>query len=313
MWLEPERAHPAAELRQERGLCVLRTLAHLGCGQFPHLHPLCFPGGSQSTMRLVLADLERDALIVRSRWSIAPRTARSNVWTITSDGLRFLYAHEAVSTTYPLLDLGRPGTAQEAAAWQARLYIRTVVTRLILEVRQFPLVAFMSIIAADLTSPAPLGAPRTDPDALLSVVWSPAIRQRMEWLPWELPAPDQPLTYAWYVVRDELLALLDAILDLAMCEQTIPVFVCQSATQREHIAARLARSELPAARLTTVELLAEAPLILAPPDRVPADDRSAGDLLQFRRSPWWNGAGTACTFAPTPDEQRWLARVVPSV
>ena len=224
-------------------------------------------------------------MIVRSRWSIAPRTARSNVWTITSDGLRFLYAHEAVSTTYPLLDLGRPGTAQEAAAWQARLYIRTVVTRLILEVRQFPLVAFMSIIAADLTSPAPLGAPRTDPDALLSVVWSPAIRQRMEWLPWELPAPDQPLTYAWYVVRDEFARIARRHPRPRVCEQTIPVFVCQSETQREHIAARLARSELPAARVTTVELLAEAPLILAPPDRVPADDRSAGDLLQLRRSP----------------------------
>ena len=287
MWMDLAVPQPPTTLRLQRGLCVLRTLAHLGCGHFGHLHTICFPGGSQSTMRLVLHDLERVHYILRSQWRLTHDNERGSVWTITRDGLAFLAQREDLPPTRPLLDLGRPSTRHESAAWQARLQIRTVLARLILEVRQYPLVAWLSIVAGDLTSAAPFGAPRIDPDALVSVVWHPPLRQGPDWLPWETPAPSRPVTYAMYVLHEESVPVLDAMLARAADEQTVPVLMCCSDAQRLQLLERVAA--LPAVRLTTHHALGSA----------------------FAES-WWDRTGQSCSLELTPEEQLRAAGLIPS-
>ena len=58
MWLEPERAHPAADCARSVACACCAPWRTWAVVNFRISIRFCFPGGSQSTMRLVLADLD---------------------------------------------------------------------------------------------------------------------------------------------------------------------------------------------------------------------------------------------------------------
>jgi hypothetical protein len=80
-------------------------------------------------------------------------------------------------------------TALEHKEYRIQLTVRSLVVQLILEVRQTPHLASLTL-ALPQDAPPRLGTfhGALPPDAVLSIVWYPARVQPADWLPWLQPA-----------------------------------------------------------------------------------------------------------------------------
>jgi hypothetical protein len=223
---------------------IVSTLAHLGCASFEQLHALCFPNAVLATARLKLNTLIDGGVIMHSPWRLPSRSRHSgHVWTITQQGLDML-ERAGTRTAASIPDMGRPSTGREYEEWRVRLLVRTFVVRLILEARQDPLCANLSVTFL-LAHPTPLGPLyAAQPDALLSVRWEPAAVQAPDWLPWCGAAAHDAAAarYRIYVERQGNVASLDQLIERSVDQPAPGVpLVLMTTADRQRIAFDLLR------------------------------------------------------------------------
>jgi len=190
----------------KRDVAILSTLAQFHCATVVQLHALCFPYHTLATARTTLFYLAEAHFIARSTWRLRGRSQeRGQVWILTAKGHDLLQRYAPYVPSLARIDLGRPSTALEHEEWRVRIWIRTLLVRLLVHARQKP---FLHSLAVQLpgnagwpTSCAQLAPP--EPDAFISVVWHPAERQSTDWLPWLAPRPlaDTMIHYPIFVER----------------------------------------------------------------------------------------------------------------
>lgn len=182
----------------KRDIAVLSTLAHVHYGTIQQLHALCFPNYALATTRMSLHYLEAAGLVTHSTWRLrrgryiaGPEIGceRGQVWILTARGWYLLQQYTTNVPPFMSVDLARPSTAIEHEEWRVRLDVRFLLMRLVLEARDRALLNDVEIIL-----PGGAGWPEgwqyascPQPDALISVLWSPTVCQPYDWLPWIAP------------------------------------------------------------------------------------------------------------------------------
>jgi len=212
------------------------------------------------------------------------------VWLLGAKGHDLLQRYIPHVPPQARLDLARPSTALEHEEWRVRLHLRTLLLRLVLEARRAPLLQALEIQLPRTRSwPTAWGqAPQSEPDALVSVVWSPATSQRDDWLPWlpSRPVPTGAIHYPIYLERTHALSELAELLPIWAATwpepRHIPVVVLRD-DDRYTVACRELANLQPAAPvcLTTWTAL----------------DAGIGHDL------WWNARDAADTSQPLLDQQ----------
>ncbi len=193
---------PAFAVRLKRDLAVLTTLAHLGCADFHHLHALCFPTCVAATARVALANLVAAGCLTHSRWMLKrANRGGGQVWTMTPKGRERLHRYVPLPDTVPEIDLGRPSTALEYDAWQARMDACSLIVALILEARRTGFLAGLCVTLA-CTWPNVFDGRPAEPDGRLAIAWhEPAVKPR-DWLPWPAHTTVEPgVPYTIYLDR----------------------------------------------------------------------------------------------------------------
>ena len=190
------------EARLKRDLAVLKTLAHLGCTTFQHLHALCFPGCVAATARGALAHLCAADAITHTRWMLRhTNQQRGQIWALTTKGFDLLRRYEALPPTMLDIDLGRPSTAVEHDEWRVRMDVRTLIVALIVQARR---AAFLTQLRMTLPHTWPTAFGREcRPDAVLHIVWQAPSMKHSDWLPWPeaMSVRAQPIHYPIYLDR----------------------------------------------------------------------------------------------------------------
>ncbi len=183
----------------KRDVAILSTLAHLHCGTVQHLHALCFPHRALATVRTSLHYLAAAGFVAQSTWQTRRVSRergqdisreRGQIWMLTPKGHDLLQQHILDAPPLAWIDLARPSTAIEHEEWHVQLDVRTLLVRLLLEARCTALLNYV-----ELYLPGGIGWPWPwrcaacpQPDALISILWHPAICQSVDWLPWVAPA-----------------------------------------------------------------------------------------------------------------------------
>lgn len=210
------QAPTGLETGLKRDVAILSTLAHLHCGTVQHLHALCFPHHATATVRMSLHYLAAAGFVAQSPWQtkraskirgLEMSRERGQVWTLTPKGHDLLQQYMANVPPLAWIDLARPSTSLEHEEWRVRLDVRTFLMRLVLEARS---TALLNCVEVRLPNRAAwpvvcTDAPLPPPDALVSILWSPAIPQAAEWLPWIAPAtgPASMVHYPIYIERSQ--------------------------------------------------------------------------------------------------------------
>ena len=270
----------------KRDVAILSTLAHLHCATVSQLHALCFPFHTLATARLTLHYLAEANFIARSTWRLKQETyERGQVWILTAKGIDLLQRYALHVPPLARIDLGRPSTAVEHEEWRIRLQVRTLLIRLLLEARQTPLLHALEIrLPWSASWPTAWGqVPLPDPDACVSVTWSPAERKGADWLPWLDPgqAHDHTIHHPIYLerayARANLLNLVPAPPRRGPDEQVVPLLILRDDARCLPIVQQLQTlPNAPAVRLASRAAL----------------DRG------LTHAPWLDEHGAACSLQP---------------
>jgi hypothetical protein len=185
---------------------------------------------------------------------------RGQVWTLTLKGYNLLQQYAADVPPLASIDLARPSTALEHEEWRVRLDVRTLLMRLVLEARS---TALLNCVEIRLPSSTPwptawMCVPCSPPDAVVSILWSPAIHRPADWLPWIAPArgPVGPIRYPIYLERSQshrsVTDIARAWRQVSSKHLHIPVVILQSEDRYALIFQQLATlPQAPSFRLTT--------------------------------------------------------------
>ena len=220
----------------KRDVAILSTLAQFHCATVPQLHALCFPYHALATARTTLFYLAEAHFIARSTWRVRGLSQeRGQVWILTAKGHDLLQRYMPHLPPLARIDLGRPSTALEHEEWRVRIWLRTLLARLLLEARHVPFLHCLEVqfpgSANWPTSWGQLAQP--EPDALISVVWHPAERQATDWLPWLAcqSLPDIAIRYPIFVERAYALMnvaeLLPVRIAMSSLSLVIPIVILQ--------------------------------------------------------------------------------------
>lgn len=232
----------------KRDVAILSTLAQLHCATVSQLHALCFPYHTLATTRTTLFYLAEAHFIARSTWRVRGLSQeRGQVWILTAKGHDLLQRYVPYVPSLARIDLGRPSTALEHEEWRVRIWIRTLLVRLLLHARQLPFLHGLEVqLPGNAGWPTPCAqlAP-PEPDAFISVVWHPAERQSSDWLPWLAPGPlaDTVIHYPIFVERTHaqtnVAELLPLWTDNASPSPHIPIVILQDEARYAALSARV--------------------------------------------------------------------------
>jgi hypothetical protein len=224
----------------KRDVAILSTLAQLHYAVLPQLHALCFPLHTLATARLTLHALAEATLVSPSPWQInGGCCARGRVWTLTVKGYDLLQRYASHVPPLARLELARPSTRLEQEEWRVRLAVRTVLVRLLLEARGQPVLhrAAVSVPSQACWPTACGGGSHPAPDAVVSIVWHPAVQQPADWLPWLLPSPgpSEAIHYPIYLERahtpTSLASILPLWVEICPAPSYIPVMILHDETR----------------------------------------------------------------------------------
>ncbi len=244
---------PAATVLDDtlkRDVAILSTLAQFHCATVPQLHALCFPHHALATARTTLFYLAEAHFIARSTWRVRGLSKeRGQVWILTAKGHDLLQRYTPPLPPLARLDLCRPSTALEHDEWRVRIWIRTLLVRFLLEARRTP---FLHGLEVQLpgnsswpTSWAQLSQP--EPDAFISVVWQPAVRQATDWLPWLASGPlvDTVIHYPIFVERTHAQTNVAELVPVWTANSSpslhIPIVILQDEARYAAISAQVSR------------------------------------------------------------------------